>query len=171
MFTAGVECEQVERYQTSIRDEWMVECTTAPGPEQSAWLFPGESDSRCFSSAHLSACSVFFLTGQRSAMTEFFSFTSDVKAVSKLPQSDSRILSERIYWNYKTKQPGFPASSFSQRTSGFFVPSKSCVYSFNLISDSESSLLWATDGEGNLTELAYSLDGTDERSVSMARTV
>ena len=30
------------RYQTSIRDEWIVECTTAPGPKQQAQFFPGE---------------------------------------------------------------------------------------------------------------------------------
>lgn len=77
------------------------------------------------------------------------------------------LISERLYWDYRTTDPALmDMVDFSQRTSGFFKPPTSCLYSFSLYSDGQSVLWINLDGISsmNLIEIAQFLDGTDERS-------
>lgn len=89
-----------------------------------------------------------------------------LEEVAESPRSEVDLISERVYWNYRTTHPAFVgAADFTQRTSGFFKPPKSCQYSFSLYSDGKSALAVNLESIAvvNLTTLAQYLNGTDER--------
>ena len=96
-----------------------------------------------------------------------FTSSTDLETIALSPPSDERILSERLYWHHRDTERVFNNgnSGFSLRTHGFFVPPKSCVYSFHILTDRRGSLWFSFNGT-NLTKIAYAHSGTGQRSVS-----
>ena len=66
----------------------------------------------------------------------------DLNVIQTFPRAEKTSVQERLFRLSYLSEPEFgEAVYFSQRFSGFFVPPKSSLYTFNLRSDDHSRLL------------------------------
>ena len=70
----------------------------------------------------------------------------DPNVVRMQPPSELTSVVDRLYRDSEYDTPEFGEDIyFSHRYTGFFVPPKSCIYTFNLRSDDQSQLYFSPD--------------------------
>ena len=122
-------CTDIE-VSANVSGYGVIECTTSPQPPSSTY-YPGNSP---YSPSDLS-CDCHVTVGGRGCLREVWPGT-DVDELQNGPRSDTTSIQERLFRISTLSIPEFDEEfSFSQRFSGFFVPPKSSLYTFNLRSD------------------------------------